>query len=61
MDWFLGLFGCKHERYSWPQTVEGKTTVSCLDCGKSLDYDWAGLGTEEEIKPPTITQPKEAK
>jgi len=53
------LFGCKHERYSWPQTVKGKTSVSCLDCGQSLPYDWAGLGKEEVINPPKLTQPKE--
>jgi hypothetical protein len=54
---------CAHDRYSFPQTIKagkdkGKTTVACLDCGKTLPYDWAGLGAEEEIKPPKMTAPR---
>jgi len=64
MDSLLSFVGrCTHDRYSWPQTIKtgkdkGKTTVSCLDCGKTLPYDWAGLGAEEEIKPPKMTAPR---
>jgi len=59
MAWFSSLFGCPHDRHSFPQTIEGKTTVSCLDCGRTMPYDWAGLGAEEEIRPPKMTAPKE--
>ena len=35
------IFGiCTHERYSWPLTLHGKTSVTCLDCGASAAYDW---------------------
>jgi len=63
-DFLLGLLGhCTHDRYSWPQTIKagkdkGKTTVACLDCGKTLPYDWEGLGKEELISPPRKTAPK---
>jgi hypothetical protein len=64
MEWLRSLFGCPHDRHSFPQTVKGKdgtvmTTVSCLDCGRTIPYDWAGLGAEEEIRPPKMTAPKE--
>jgi hypothetical protein len=59
MAWLRLILGCSHERYSFPQTIKGETTVSCLDCGQTMPYDWAGLGTEEEIKPPKMTAPKE--
>ena len=44
------LFGCWHNRYSFPLTVHSRsrskaaavtgTYVVCLDCGKELPYDW---------------------
>lgn len=45
------LFGCWHNRYSFPMTVRPGirrnaaasltgTYVVCLDCGKELAYDW---------------------
>jgi hypothetical protein len=44
------LFGCSHNRYSFPITVKkGKraraafptgTYVVCLNCGKEMPYDW---------------------
>lgn len=42
---FLNFFlGCSHPQYSWPITwrVKGvrRTTVSCLTCGKELNYSW---------------------
>lgn len=33
------LFGCLCENYSFPQTKDGITTVSCLDCGAGWFYD----------------------
>jgi hypothetical protein len=46
---FDALFGCWHNRYSFPLTVKGRrsqagfqtgTYVVCLDCGKEMPYDW---------------------
>ncbi len=44
------LFGCSHNRYSFPITVKkglrGRaafptgTYVVCLNCGKEMSYDW---------------------
>ncbi|MBA3915454.1 MAG: hypothetical protein H0X25_16695 [Acidobacteriales bacterium] len=45
------LFGCSHERFSFPMTVRSParrvqaaattgTYVVCLDCGKEFGYDW---------------------
>ena len=47
---FDALFGCWHNRYSFPITVKNGrrspagfqtgTYVVCLDCGKEMPYDW---------------------
>jgi RNA polymerase subunit RPABC4/transcription elongation factor Spt4 len=45
------IFGCRHDRYSFPVTVRKVTRrpqaaaltgtyVVCLDCGKEFAYDW---------------------
>ena len=41
------MFGCSHRRTTFPLTparrsgvARHNTYVSCLDCGKELDYDW---------------------
>jgi RNase P subunit RPR2 len=46
------MFGCRHDRYSFPLTVRpgarrngsvaraAGTYVTCLDCGKEFRYDW---------------------
>jgi hypothetical protein len=56
------VFGCKHARYTFPQTVRRngvtETTVSCLDCGKTMPYDFDNLGSEEAIVGPRKTAPK---
>ena len=57
------LFGCTHNRYSFPITVKkGRrsraafptgTYVVCLDCGKEMSYDWKKMkivrGSEEHL------------
>ncbi len=51
MSLFEMVFGCSHQRCSFPITVRGKlrrsaaasvtgTYVVCLDCGKEFPYDW---------------------
>jgi hypothetical protein len=38
------LFGCSHERYSWPMAKRGEQLhVCCLTCGRSMEYDWAAM------------------
>lgn len=48
---FDALFGCWHERYSFPMTAKSNqrrsqaasltgTYVVCLDCGQEFPYDW---------------------
>jgi hypothetical protein len=48
---FNALFGCWHQRYSFPITMKAGirrnkataltgTYVVCLDCGKEFGYDW---------------------
>jgi hypothetical protein len=52
------FFGyCTHPRISWPLTIKGVTTVSCLECGRTMLYDWDGLGALP-IKAPTVTAPR---
>ena len=49
------LFGCSHQRTTFPQTPARKNTypapgatrnstyVVCLDCGKEFAYDWNAM------------------
>jgi hypothetical protein len=48
------MFGCRHSNYGFPRTTRPTskrsaaaaltgTYVACLDCGKELPYDWAGM------------------
>lgn len=47
------IFGCWHNRYSFPITVRSRTRsqaasltgtyVVCLDCGKEMPYDWEDM------------------
>ena len=54
MKIFDALFGCWHQRVSFPQTsrqahlrsAEGRETgtyIVCLDCGKEFAYDWNSM------------------
>ncbi|MGA3053027.1 MAG: hypothetical protein ABSD63_02365 [Candidatus Korobacteraceae bacterium] len=54
MSLFDFVFGCSHQRRSFPITVKSKlrrsaaaavtgTYVVCLDCGKEFAYDWAEM------------------
>ena len=50
---FDSLFGCSHQRTTFPQTpgrnsasasgTRGGTYVVCLDCGKEFAYDWSEM------------------
>ncbi len=54
MSLFDFVFGCSHQRCSFPITVKSKlrrsaaaavtgTYVGCLDCGKEFAYDWKAM------------------
>lgn len=56
------VFGCAHERTTFPLTptsrkvTPGRTTaigsayVACLDCGQELRYDWAQMRVGEPVR-----------
>ena len=62
---FNSLFGCAHERTTFPITPGKKTAgipatgglrnatyVACLDCGKEFAYDWKAMRIGEPMAPP---------
>ena len=64
---FNSLFGCAHQRTTFPLTPGKKsagvstagalrngTYVTCLECGKELPYDWQ---TMRRIKNPRLGRP----
>jgi hypothetical protein len=63
------LFGCTHNRTTFPLTPARKATpgvsrrgtyVVCLDCGKEFDYNWAEMHVGEPVAarvPATEAQP----
>ena len=61
---FDALFGCWHQRYSFPITVKAGlrrnkaaaltgTYVVCLDCGKEFGYDWQEMRVVSGTLSPT--------
>jgi hypothetical protein len=55
-----GIFGCWHQRLSFPITVRGGarrnkaaaatgTYVVCLNCGKEFAYDWREMKVIEDV------------
>ena len=60
---FNALFGCWHQRYSFPITVRPGvrrnkaaaltgTYVVCLDCGKEFAYDWQEMRVVSDSQRP---------
>jgi len=47
------LFACRHNRYTFPQSSRGShdTTVSCLECGAQLNYDWQAMKVTGPVTP----------
>ncbi len=48
------LFGCAHQRTTFPLTTRRKngasrTYVVCLDCGQEFAYNWAGMRIGEPV------------
>jgi hypothetical protein len=67
------FFGCSHRNITFPQTPTRKnsgfatsgsprhgTYVTCLDCGKELDYDWEEMRVGKPVaerRPAAEAQP----
>jgi hypothetical protein len=54
------LFGCGHQRTTFPITPRrgfggpvddslGSTYVACLDCGKQFAYDWKSMRIGDQV------------
>jgi hypothetical protein len=37
------LCRCSHGRTSFPITLQARTYVACLECGRQFPYDWARM------------------
>ena len=35
--------GCSHGRTTFPITLQARTYVACLECGRHLPYDWTRM------------------
>jgi hypothetical protein len=58
------LFGCAHQRTTFPMTpgrrsglsdkpeTRSRTYVACLDCGREFDYDWKAMRISEPMPAP---------
>lgn len=56
MSLLLAIFGiCQHKHIGWPRTRGRKTTITCLDCCRTMPYDWKGLGGVK-LRPPIRLQ-----
>jgi hypothetical protein len=63
------LFGCAHQRTTFPLTPLRKSTghsnpvhrngayVVCLDCGKEFSYDWKEMRVGAAVQPIAVTTP----
>lgn len=67
---FNSLFGCSHQRTTFPLTPGKKnskyvalgatrkdTYVVCLDCGKEFAYDWDGMQIGRQVTVPKAEAP----
>lgn len=37
------LFGCIHRNTSRVWTLDGRSYVVCLECGKEIEYSWSEM------------------
>ena len=64
---FNSLFGCAHQRTTFPITPGKKTAgisaagalrngtyVACLECGKEFAYDWKTMRIGQPMVPPAL-------
>jgi len=64
---FNSLFGCSHQRTTFPITPKRRNTgftassaranayVVCLDCGKEFAYDWQAMRIGQPVVAPVAT------
>jgi len=64
---FNSLFGCSHQRTTFPITPKRKNAgfsapstranayVVCLDCGKEFAYDWQAMRIGQPVAAPVAT------
>jgi hypothetical protein len=51
ISFLLSLFGvCCHSKTTWPMGPKEACTVTCLDCGKVLQYDWRTMRRGPEVR-----------
>jgi|HubBroStandDraft_6_1064221.scaffolds.fasta_scaffold02435_6 hypothetical protein len=66
MGFFDLMFGCSHQRLSFPITVRGArrrskaasvtgTYVVCLECGQEFPYDWNEMKVVRQSSSTTTT------
>ncbi len=59
-NFFHSMFGCSHQRTTFPLTPAKKagaatrndTYVVCLDCGQEFAYDWAQMRVGQPVTAP---------
>ena len=52
---FGAIFGCAHQRVSFPQTRRNgapATYITCLECGKEFAYNWKEMRLGELVAAP---------
>jgi hypothetical protein len=49
------MFGCHHQRMSWPITLDNRTYEVCCDCGAEFDYSWEMMAVQH---PATSATPR---
>ena len=59
---FNTLFGCSHQRTTFPLTPARRNTVTrngmyvtCLDCGKEFAYDWKSMRVGQPVPERVLT------
>lgn len=54
MNLLRSLFGCRHDKLTFPQTdlKTGVMSCSCLACGAEFDYNWDTMEIGGRISAP---------
>lgn len=43
------LFGCSHNRTTFPMTLRSETSIACLECGRRFGYDWSTMRITSQL------------
>lgn len=49
-------FRCRHKRLGWPRKRGKGHTVTCLDCWKTLEYDWNSMAVVNQKRVAPLIQ-----